>query len=506
MSHSGFCTRCGSALAATDAFCRRCGTVRYPRSNASAGGDSAPHNPSATRNFRTAPTASKPAASLVALAVLVASVLLAVTVWIGAGYFSSLRYSSPNFMAGGSDNFGATQNQGGSQLPLERNSAGPSTTTISIPANQPWTDTGISVTGGQSVSISASGSIYIGALSNPSLDYESPQGNGVVFANGYGCSVNPRTRFPHIAPGLACWSLIGKIGANGAPFQVGAGVQFSAAASGELYLGVNDNVFGDNRGSWTATVTTIGMRPVPRAQTNANIAPRLPSAAEVTACLSDDFAGDSSLNPQLWQPYGDLLARLAIATSDVPQRFVPAYLSFSPSGLTMAGVDGTYQFTGIQSVSVYSAPLSVEVEVTGLEAHGNAFVLYLVNDTLSEYLTMNGNLNPGNGPYYSVWVASTGLGHISGFDGNEFAREVRVMTPYLLYVAVDAFGSAAASVLTLDGSLVGHLHLRVGQGPFHIVLAQREGLPYTIGRNRALWHHVKVFCGTGAQAQPQLLH
>ena len=31
MSHSGFCTRCGSALAATDAFCRRCGTVRYPR-------------------------------------------------------------------------------------------------------------------------------------------------------------------------------------------------------------------------------------------------------------------------------------------------------------------------------------------------------------------------------------------------------------------------------------------------------------------------------------------
>ena len=136
-------------------------------------------------------------------------------------------YSSPNFMAGGSDNFGATQNQGGSQLPLERNSAGPSTTTISIPANQPWTDTGISVTGGQSVSISASGSIYIGALSNPSLDYESPQGNGVVFANGYGCSVNPRTRFPHIAPGLACCVIDGR-SARMAPHSKSAQASSSA--------------------------------------------------------------------------------------------------------------------------------------------------------------------------------------------------------------------------------------------------------------------------------------
>ena len=260
----GFCTRCGLTLEKADSFCPRCGTARYRgASDASVGGDSAPQNPSAPRNFGTPATASKPAAPPSALAVLVAIVVVAVTVWIGAGYLSSARYSSANLMAGGTDRGDTAQNQGGFQLPLGRNDAGPFTTTLSIPANQPWTDTSISVTAGQPVSISASGSIYVGALSNPSLDYESPQGSGVVFANGYGCSVNPGTRFPHIAPGLACWSLIGKVGADGVPFQVGASVQLSAPASGELYLGVNDNVFGDNSGSWTATITTTGMRPAP---------------------------------------------------------------------------------------------------------------------------------------------------------------------------------------------------------------------------------------------------
>ena len=98
MSEPGFCTQCGSAMAATDAFCRRCGAARFGGSTASAGGNSAPQNPSAPRNFGTAPTASKPAALPVALALLLGGAVLAVAVWIGAGYFSSQRYSSANLM------------------------------------------------------------------------------------------------------------------------------------------------------------------------------------------------------------------------------------------------------------------------------------------------------------------------------------------------------------------------------------------------------------------------
>ncbi|HEX5497970.1 MAG TPA: hypothetical protein VFX03_02045, partial [Thermomicrobiales bacterium] len=52
----------------------------------------------------------------------------------------------------------------------------------------------------------------------------------------------------------ACWSLIGRVG-SGAPFAVGFGTSFTATSAGRLYLGVNDDIFGDNVGSWTATVT-----------------------------------------------------------------------------------------------------------------------------------------------------------------------------------------------------------------------------------------------------------
>jgi len=58
------------------------------------------------------------------------------------------------------------------------------------------------------------------------------------------------------APGLSCWSLIGKIGANGTPFQVGDYLSFAAPSSGEFFLGVNDNYPPDNTGNWTVTMLT----------------------------------------------------------------------------------------------------------------------------------------------------------------------------------------------------------------------------------------------------------
>jgi hypothetical protein len=121
------------------------------------------------------------------------------------------------------------------------------TSTLSIPATQAWTDTGIDLAVGSSVSITASGTIYI-AGSDPG---KTPDGSP-------DCSA-PSS---FVAPGLHCWSLIGNI-ANGTPFQVGSSTEFSATVAGRLYLGVNDEVFGDNSGNWTATITIGTPSPTP---------------------------------------------------------------------------------------------------------------------------------------------------------------------------------------------------------------------------------------------------
>ncbi|MFI5352516.1 MAG: hypothetical protein ACHQZS_06075 [Candidatus Binatales bacterium] len=130
---------------------------------------------------------------------------------------------------------------------------------VEVPSARPWTDTGVDVSAGQKLSITASGEIYVGALSDPSLDRESPRGTGTVFADGYGCEVsqgaNQRMGIPSIAPRLLCWSLIGRIGRDGDIFEVGDSASFTADTEGRLYLGVNDNVFGDNQGSFQAELT-----------------------------------------------------------------------------------------------------------------------------------------------------------------------------------------------------------------------------------------------------------
>ncbi len=115
----GFCTRCGLTLEKADSFCPRCGTARYRgASDASAGADSAPENPSAPRNFGIAPTGSKPAAPLVALGILAAIVVLAAARFFAAGSF---RYNIGDVLGtGGSDGAAKAQIQTGFQFaPLE---------------------------------------------------------------------------------------------------------------------------------------------------------------------------------------------------------------------------------------------------------------------------------------------------------------------------------------------------------------------------------------------------
>ncbi len=123
----------------------------------------------------------------------------------------------------------------------------PSSQQFTLLGASEWDSSGIAVQSGQTITISASGQVYIGAQSDASLDYEAPAGDpGLSTANLGGGKF--------AAPGLVPWSLVGRIGQNGTPFEIGAGTTITAAAAGHLYLSVNDNNFGDNSGNWTVNV------------------------------------------------------------------------------------------------------------------------------------------------------------------------------------------------------------------------------------------------------------
>jgi len=126
------------------------------------------------------------------------------------------------------------------------------TVTLHLTGNIPWTDTGLDLSSGDTVHIVASGIINNGSIYSQ-IANNSPAGQGTVTAQG-GCTaaVTPQQGF--LAPGLPCWALIGRVGA-GAPFAVGTQATWKVKAPGELWLGVNNNVFGHSTGSWTVTIT-----------------------------------------------------------------------------------------------------------------------------------------------------------------------------------------------------------------------------------------------------------
>ncbi len=263
MSEPGFCTQCGSAMAATDAFCRRCGAARFGGSTASAGGDRSPHNPSAPRNFGTAPTAAPSAA----LGIFAAIVILAATVWIGAGYFSSPRYSSANLMAGGSNDLGATQNQGGSQLfpkpyaaisaawpmfhyNLRHTGLSPYNTSANN-GNRKWAFT---ISGGNpavysSPAIGTDGTIYVGD-SNSNFFAVNPDGTQKwAFATGNNVNSSPAIGTDgtvYVADFDGNLYAVNRDGTRKWAFQTGALISTSSPAigsDGTIYVGSSNNKF-----------------------------------------------------------------------------------------------------------------------------------------------------------------------------------------------------------------------------------------------------------------------
>ena len=119
--------------------------------------------------------------------------------------------------------------------------------TIYVRSREKFTDTGIALHAGDSVSIRGTGRIHFGT---GTIARVAPTG----IAWGSTCrSLSRAHTAPWPAPGLPCWSLIGRIG-SGKAFEIGADRSFQAGVAGELFLGVNDNYTGDNSGWWAAPI------------------------------------------------------------------------------------------------------------------------------------------------------------------------------------------------------------------------------------------------------------
>jgi hypothetical protein len=115
--------------------------------------------------------------------------------------------------------------------------------TVTVPGDVGWTDTGLSIPSGTTITITASG--VVGGM----VDDGDPAGTPWSECEGDNASG------PYPVPGLPCWSMIGRFGSAGTPFEVGDTTTV-VSSGGELYLGVNDNLLSDNTGSWTANVAS----------------------------------------------------------------------------------------------------------------------------------------------------------------------------------------------------------------------------------------------------------
>ena len=109
---------------------------------------------------------------------------------------------------------------------------------VRVDANQAWVDGGINVSRGDRLAFTASGDIMVAP--------------GVSTGVG-GTSALSSRQYP--VPNAMAGALIGKVG-NSAPFLIGSDSQpIVMPADGRLMLGINDDGFGDNTGSFSVTIT-----------------------------------------------------------------------------------------------------------------------------------------------------------------------------------------------------------------------------------------------------------
>ena len=137
---------------------------------------------------------------------------------------------------------------GGLVFFLTRDTGGGPTTigpkTVSVDSRQPWTDTAIVLKQDDDVAITASGNIFP----------DSPKHRELV-AGPDGAPGHPELLQFNVVPTPQHGGLIGRVGTDGAPFNVGSSDHFIADGPGHLFLGINDTGLFNNDGAFVAKVT-----------------------------------------------------------------------------------------------------------------------------------------------------------------------------------------------------------------------------------------------------------
>jgi hypothetical protein len=117
----------------------------------------------------------------------------------------------------------------------------------------------------------------------------------------------------------------------------------------------------------------------------------------------------------------------------------------------------------------------------GTIANGNAFALYIVSNDLQQGLPIEGNLNPQSG-YQGLSIA-----------GAKVLSDVSTNQRYTIAVDVEATGATTVTFGDSRGNMLATKTVApLGLGPFFVVLGQREGAPFTVGPNEALWSSAEV--------------
>jgi hypothetical protein len=123
--------------------------------------------------------------------------------------------------------------------PNRRNTGQVHTTVIDVAARRDWTSTGLIVKRGETVRISATGSITLDPATGLSSGPDGIEQN------------DPKKLMPDRATG----GLIAVIGADNDDFVfIGSSAEFVTTRAGLLFLSVNEGTLSDNAGSYKATI------------------------------------------------------------------------------------------------------------------------------------------------------------------------------------------------------------------------------------------------------------
>jgi hypothetical protein len=116
---------------------------------------------------------------------------------------------------------------------------------FTVNTDEGWQSTGVNLVSGDHILIVSEG-IWNNSNENISSleDWRKPDG----YSGGAATSL-------FLVPQLSRYSLVGKIGLNGAPFAVGSMYNTSVSTSGQLYLAVNDSRYDDNFGYLVSFIT-----------------------------------------------------------------------------------------------------------------------------------------------------------------------------------------------------------------------------------------------------------